>query len=243
MKKLILLLFTILAISVQAQTRTVTGVVTSAEDGEPLAGATVVPVGGQGQGTATDIDGKFTLQVPSNITKVRVSYVGFKTETFDITTGSMKIELRPADTKLDEVMVVAFGTAKKQAFTGAASVVKADDIAKHTTSNVANTLAGAVPGLQMRGQSGQPGSDSGTFSIRGVGSLYAQGTPLIIVDGAPYDGNMNNIAPEDIESVSVLKDASSAALYGARGAAGVIILTTKRGNSAEAKVSADLNGA
>lgn len=240
MKKLILLLFTILAISVQAQMRNVQGVVVSSEDGEPLAGATVVPVGGQGQGVATDIDGNFSINVPSGVTKLRVSYVGFNTEEVNITSGKMTISLTPSDTKLDEVMVVAFGTAKKQAFTGAAAVVKADDIEKHTTSNVANVLAGSVPGLQMRGQSGAPGADSGSFSIRGIASLYAGTDPLIVVDGAPYDGNLNNITPDDIESVSVLKDAASAALYGARGAGGVVIITTKKGRSDEAKVSADL---
>ena len=241
MKKFLLMLMAVVcSVGLSAQTRTVTGVVTSADDGEPLAGATVVPVGGNGQGTATDVDGHFSIQVPSSVKQLHVSYVGMKAETVNITPGVMKIQLHNADTHLDEVMVVAFGTAKKSAFTGSATVVKADEIEKHTTSNVANMLAGSVAGLQMRGQSGQPGSDNGSFSIRGINSLYATGDPLIVLDGAPFSGNLNNVAPEDIESVSVLKDASSAALYGARGAAGVIIITTKKG-SGQAKVSTSLS--
>lgn len=240
MKKFLLLLMAVICVgALSAQTRTVTGTVYSAEDNEPLAGASVVPVGGKGQGTATDIDGHFSITVPQSVKQLTISYVGMVTKTVDIAPGEMSIVLTPSDNRLDEVMVVAFGTAKKQAFTGAAAVVKADQIEQHTTSNVANILAGTVPGLQMRGQSGAPGDDAGSFAIRGISSLYASSNPLIIVDGAPYDGNLNNIAPEDIESVSVLKDAASAALYGARGASGVIIFTTKKG-SGEAKVSADL---
>ena len=209
------------------------------ETGEPLVGATVSAVGG-GQATATDIDGAFRLQVPASAKKISVTYVGMESIEIDIDFNSkMQITLKTSQQQLDEVMVVAFGTQKKQSFTGAATVVKADDLAKHTTSNVTNALAGTVPGLQLRGQSGAPGSGNSSIKIRGIASLYASTDPLIIVDGAPYSASLTNINPDDIESVSVLKDAASAALYGARGAGGVIIITTKRGQSAEAKVSFD----
>lgn len=239
MKKFLFMLLAVLTatLGAYAQNRTVTGVVTSAEDGEPLVGATVTPIGG-GLATATDIDGAFRLQVPASVKKLSVTYVGMQSKEVNIDFNApMHIELTTNQTALDEVMVVAFGTSKKQAFTGAATVVKADELAKHTTSNVSNALAGSVPGLQLRGQSGAPGSGNAGIKIRGIASLYASTDPLIIVDGAPYSASLTNINPEDIESVSVLKDAASAALYGARGAGGVIIITTKRGNSGDAKVS------
>ncbi len=240
MKKLFLLLLTMATIAVaSAQTRTVTGQVVYAGDGEPLMGATVMPVGG-GNGIATNIDGEFTLKVPADVKKLRISYVGMVTRDVDITEGKMLIKLTQSDTKLDEVMVVAFGTTKKSAFTGSAAVVNAEDISKHITTNVADALVGSVPGLQIRGGSGAPGSGNGSISIRGISSIYANKDPLIIVDGAPYTASLSNIPQSDIESISVLKDAASAALYGARGASGVIIITTKRGNTREAQVSADV---
>ena len=144
----------------------------------------------------------------------------------------MKITLLPDDHALDEVMVVAFGTAKKSAFTGSAAVVDSKVLSQKVTTNVADALAGSVPGLQLRGATGQPGSDSNGFKIRGIASMYASTNPLVIVDGAPYPDNLSSIPTDDIESVTVLKDAASAALYGARGAAGVIIITTRAARTA-----------
>ena len=240
MKKLILLLFTILAISVQAQNRTVTGVVTEAETGEPLAGASVVPVGGHGQGTSTDLDGRFTLQVPQNITKLRVSYVGMKTVDVDITPGLMNIALENAGTNLDEVMVVAYGTAKKSAYTGSASVVKADQIENTLVTDVTSALNGTVAGVQLQKYNGAPGIEP-TIRIRGTGSINASMNPLYVVDGVPYDGNITSISPNDVESMTVLKDAAAAALYGARGANGVILITTKKGRDGNAVITVDMN--
>ena len=151
MKKLFLLL-TALVVAVgtlAAQNRTVSGTVTSAENGEPLVGATVMGVGTT-VGTTTDMDGEFTLSLPEQVTKVSVSYVGMKTQEFTITPGKMNIVLE-GDNKLDEVIAVAFGTAKKSAFTGSASVLNSEELNKHLTTNVANALVGSVPGLQMRG--------------------------------------------------------------------------------------------
>lgn len=141
---------------------------------------------------------------------------------------------------LDEVLVVAFGTAKKSAFTGSAAVVGSEELSKRITTNVSDALVGSVAGLQMRGGSGAPGSSGGSINIRGIASMYANTDPLVIVDGAPYTASLNNIPQSDIESISVLKDAASAALYGARGAAGVIIITTKKGNAQNATVNVDM---
>ena len=218
-----------------AQTK-VSGVVTSAEDGEPVVGASVKVVG-TNTGTVTNVDGQFSLQTADGA-KLEISYIGMQSKTVKAT-PKMKIVLDPDNQSLDEVMVVAFGTAKKSAFTGSAAVVDSKDLAKKVTTNVADALAGSVPGLQLRGHSGQPGSSSNGINIRGIASMYASTEPLIIVDGAPYPDNLSSIPSDDIESVTVLKDAASAALYGARGAAGVIIITTKSGKNRDAEITVD----
>lgn len=236
MKKFLLLLLTVATFAIaSAQTRTVTGVVVDAADNEPLAGASVLPIGA-GNGTSTDVDGKFTLKVNSNVSKLKISYVGMHTMEVEITKEPMLIKMVSSDTHLDDVIVVAFGTTTKEAFTGSAAVVNADEIKNRTTTNIADALVGSVPGLQMRSTSGAPGSSQGSINIRGISSLYSGTQPLIIVDGAPYTASLSNIPQNDIESVSVLKDAASAALYGARGASGVIIITTKRGKGKDAEV-------
>ncbi len=140
---------------------------------------------------------------------------------------------------LDEVMVVAYGTAKKSSFTGSASVMQSEEIGKIQTSNVANALEGKVAGVQLNNASGQPGATTPTIRIRGISSINAGNDPLIILDGSPYEGDLNNISTQDIESMTVLKDAASNALYGARGANGVIIITTKKGTSGKATVTVD----
>ena len=240
MRKLRLLLACLLVASiglVNAQTRTASGTVVSAEDGQPIVGASVV-VKGTTTGTSTNVDGKFSLNVTSGSTLV-ISSVGMKPIEVKIGNNLM-IRLEPDTKTFDEVMVVAFGTAKKSAFTGSAAVVNSENISKHVTSNVASALVGSIPGLQIRSGSGAPGAGSGSINIRGIASLYAGTDPLIIVDGAPYTASLSNIPPNDIESVSVLKDAASAALYGARGAAGVILVTTKKGKTKDAIISVDV---
>ncbi|WP_262484391.1 SusC/RagA family TonB-linked outer membrane protein [Bacteroides togonis] len=168
-----------------------------------------------------------------------ISYIGMETQTVTIK-SNLKIVLRTNSEMLDEVMVVAFGTAKKSAFTGSAAVIDNKELSKRITTNVSDALVGSVPGLQIRGTSGAPGSDSNKINIRGIASMYANTEPLIIVDGAPYTASLTNIPQNDIESITVLKDAASAALYGARGAAGVIIVTTKKGQTKEAEVNVDM---
>ena len=219
-----------------AQTQ-VSGTVTSSEDGSPVIGASIKVVG-TNTGTVTNIDGNFSLNVSANA-KLEVSYIGMVTKTVKAA-KNMKIVLDTDNQSLDEVMVVAYGTAKKSAFTGSAAVVGSEELSKKVTTNVADALVGSVSGLQMRGSSGQPGASQGSINIRGIASMYAATDPLVIVDGAPYSASLSNIPTDDIESVTVLKDAASAALYGARGAAGVIIVTTKKGANKDGKINVDM---
>jgi len=239
-KLMLLLAFLFVGIGlVTAQTQRITGVVISEEDGQPIIGASVL-VKGTKVGAVTGIDGDFTIpNVPSSAKTLQISYIGMQTQ--DVTIKpNLRIILKSDTQQIDEVMVVAFGTAKKSAFTGSAAVVNSEALSKHITTNVADALVGSVPGLQMRGSSGAPGSNSGSINIRGIASMYAKTDPLIIVDGAPYTASLSNIPQGDIESVSILKDAASAALYGARGAAGVIIITTKKGRTQNAIVNVDM---
>lgn len=240
MKKLFLLLTAVLitAACAMAQSKVVSGTVVSAADDEPLAGATVMPIGG-GQGTSTDIDGNFSLTVPDKVNELNVSYVGFNTRKVAVSSGKMTIKLESSENSLDEVMVVAYGTAKKSAFTGSATVISNDAIEKTQVTNVLDALSGKVAGLQLSNASGAPGASSPTIRIRGFSSMNAGNSPLVIVDGTPYSNDINTLNTNDIESMTVLKDAASNALYGARGANGVILITTKRAKLGEAKVTVD----
>ena len=170
----------------------------------------------------------------SSAKTLQISYIGMQTQEVAIK-PSVKVIMKSDTEMLDEVMVVAFGTAKKSAFTGSAAVVNTEELSKRITTN--DALVGSVAGLQIRGSSGAPGSNDNKINIRGIASMYASTDPLIIVDGAPYTASLSNIPQNDIESISVLKDAASASLYGARGAAGVIIVTTKRGQTKDAEVN------
>ena len=238
MKKLFLLLTAVLlaAVTMTAQTRTITGTVVSAADDEPIVGATVHPVGG-GQGTATDIDGQFSLTIPANVTQLQVTYVGMTPQTVKAVNG-VKIALTENATALDEVMVVAYGTAKKSAYTGSASVIKADQIEGRQVTDAVSALAGAVSGVQVLTTNGQPGT-APSVRIRGIGSINGSSTPLYVVDGMPFDGDIATLNTMDIESMTVLKDAAAAALYGARGANGVILITTKKGGEGDAVITFD----
>ena len=167
-----------------------------------------------------------------------VSYVGMQEQKVAVK-PNVTVYLKSNTELLDEVMVVAYGTAKKSSFTGSASVVQSEEIGKIQTSNVANALEGKVAGVQLNNASGQPGATTPTIRIRGISSINAGNDPLIILDGSPYNGDLNNISSQDIESMTVLKDAASNALYGARGANGVIIITTKKGKAGRATVTVD----
>ena len=218
-----------------AQTR-VTGVVVSSEDDLPVIGASVKVVG-TNTGTATNADGEFTLTVQPG-TKLEITYLGMQPKAVKAQ-ASMRIVLTPIAHDIDEVMVVAYGTAKKSAFTGSAAVVKSDEIGKVQVSNPVDALVGKVSGVQLNNASGQPGQTSPSIKIRGISSINAGTAPLIILDGAPFDGDLNTISNQDIESMTVLKDAASAALYGARGANGVILITTKKAAQGVSSITVD----
>ena len=240
MKRFVLVFACLLMIvgSAMAQGRKVTGVVTDAANGNPLQGVRIF-VNKTSVGTVTDAKGVFQLSVPSQHKMLTASFVGYKTLEVPVST-SMNIKMEVNQKMLDEAIVVAYGTVKKSSFTGSASDVKSEEISQHVTSNAVNAVVGKVAGLQASSTSGDPGS-APTIRIRGIGSMTADGSaPLYIVDGAPTELGINNINPQDIESISVLKDAAASAIYGARGANGVIIVTTKRAKKGQpAKITLD----
>ena len=219
-----------------AQQVQVTGTVKD-NAGNPVAGATIL-VEGTTNGTTSNVDGSYSISAASDATLL-VSFIGYQSQKHAIA-GKTRIDivLKEDSQAIDDVIVVAFGTAKKEAFTGSAAVIKSDDIAKSQQSNVAQALAGKVAGVQLTNTSGQPGT-SPEIRVRGFSSLNAGNGPLWIVDGMPYSGDLNNLNPNDIESMTVLKDAASNALYGARGANGVVMITTKKAKSKEAVISFD----
>ena len=239
MKKLFLLLVAVLTLSLcaSAQTRTVKGTVLDAENDEPLIGVSVTA--GGNYGVSTDVDGNFVLQVPATASKLTVSYVGYQTQQVNISDKPMVIRLAADNALLDPVIVVAYGEQKKSSFTGSAATVGAATIEKTQVTNVLDALSGKVAGLQLSNTSGAPGAGSPTIRIRGFSSTQAGNSPLVIVDGTPFTGDINSLNTNDIESMSVLKDAASNALYGARGANGVILITTKRAKLGDAQVIVD----
>ena len=222
--------------SVFAQNKQVSGTVTG-PDKSPVVGATVV-VEGTTLGTSTDMQGKFTLSAPVNGTLV-FSFIGYEDTKIAINgKTTLNVVLKEASKSIDDIIVVAFGEAKKDAFTGSAKVVSSDDLTKTQSSNVSDALIGKVAGMQMSSSSGRPGAQA-SITVRGPGSIYSGTQPLWVVDGMPYEGDINHINPADIESITVQKDAASNALYGARGANGVIMVTTKRAKVGDARVTFD----
>ena len=220
--------------SALAQTN-VSGTVTSNDDGEPVVGA-AVKVEGTNTGTVTDVDGHFQLNVPAGA-KLTISYLGMKPQTVKAS-SNMKVVLENDNKTLDEVMVVAYGKQKKSSFTGSAAEIKADKLADRQVANLTQALSGEVAGVQVTVPSGKPG-ETASVRIRGIGSFASSNAPLYVVDGVPYDGDISAINPTDIASLTVLKDAAANALYGARGANGVILVTTKSGQTGEAQVTFD----
>ena len=219
-----------------AQNRQISGTVSDA-NGHPVAGATVI-VDGTSLGSTTNTAGEYTLSAPVNGTLV-VTFVGFEPQQLPIAGKTrINVTMKEDAQAIDDVIVVAFGTAKKEAFTGSAAVIKSDEIAKVQTSNVATALVGRVAGVQTSSTSGDLGKTP-SIRVRGFGSINAGKEPLWIVDGMPYEGDLNNLNTNDIESMTVLKDAASNALYGARGANGVIMVTTKKAKSGDAVVTID----
>ena len=233
----IALCLTAFCFSLEAQTVNVKGVVKDEMTGEPIPYAFVKAA--DGSGTSTSDVGEFSLKAKPQ-TDLEISFLGYETKRISVGDGSgfFNIFLSPAQNNLDDVVVVAFGKTTREAFTGSAGVMKSEDLSKAQVSNAAQALAGRVAGLQINNSSSQLGS-SPAITIRGVGSISSDTQPLIIVDGMPFDGDLNLINSSDIETMTVLKDAASNALYGARGANGVIMITTKRGNSSDARITLD----
>jgi TonB-linked SusC/RagA family outer membrane protein len=240
-KKAMIMFFCMLLVTlVQAQTRKITGKVSSADEQEAVIGASV-SVKGTSIGVATNLEGMFTLEVPTDAKTLVISYLGMETQEVAIDGQSViDVTLRTNVSDLDEVLVIAYGTAKKSSFTGAANQIKADKFENRPMTNVTNALLGSTPGVQVSSANGQPGSESSIY-IRGLGSISASNTPLIVLNGMPYDNAISSINPNDIESMTVLKDASSAALYGARGGNGVILINTKTGNKERMTVNVNVN--
>lgn len=232
--KLLMALLIFISASAFAQNRSVSGSVYSAEDNDPLIGATV-KVKGSNQVTVTDMDGHFTIKNLSPEAKIlEVSYVGYETQAVKIE-PDMKIYMKSTTEMLDEMIVVAFGKQKRESFTGSASVVGAEQIERLQVTNPIEALNGTVTGVMMT----EPNSfnTDPSITVRGLSSINASTEPLIVLDGMPYSGYWNDINPADIASMTVLKDAASNALYGARGANGVILITTKNAQKGRTKVT------
>ncbi len=218
-----------------AQT-TVRGVITSAKGGEPLIGATVV-IKGTTVGTTTDVDGKFELQADPSKDVLSLSYTGFTSQEIALN-GRTTVDLQMEESiaLLGEVIVTAFGESTREKFTGSAATVSAEQIARRPITNVGQAIAGAGSGVQATIGSGAPGSTP-TIRIRGFGSRTASNDPLYVVDGIPYDAAISNLNPDDIENITILKDAASTSLYGSRAANGVVMITTKKGTKGQGQIS------
>lgn len=240
---LLVALFVIGCLQLMAQTRTIKGEVTDAQNGEALIGATVIVEGEKG-GTVTDFDGNFSLQVSSSAKKIKVSYIGYIDKVLSIS-DNMKVKLESDSKALADVVVIGYGTARKSDLTGSVATVKSKDFNKGLVSSPEQLINGKVSGVQIMSNSGSASAGS-TIRVRGGASLNASNDPLIVLDGVPLEqggisGNSSNflsmINPSDIRDMTVLKDASSTAIYGSRASNGVIIITTKKGQQGAVKVN------
>ncbi len=231
----ILFLWLLCGLSAFAQDITISGRVTATDDGAGLPGVSI-QVKGTNRGTTTDATGNYKIGVPANARLV-FSFIGYANQ--DVAVGNQStiaIRLVPDVSNLDEVIVTTFGTAKRSAFTGSAGTVSSANISVRPITNVVQAISGAVAGVQTTAGSGQPGS-APDIRIRGFGSISSGNNPLYVVDGIPYTADIANLNPNDIESISILKDASSTALYGARAANGVVVVTTKKGQKDRSSIS------
>ena len=225
--------------TLQNKSMQITGTVTD-ENGEPVIGATI-QVKGSSSGVITDVDGRYTIVVPNENSILVVSFIGYESQEIKVNgRKGINVQLRENVQSLDEVTVVAYGVQKKATLTGAISSVGTDALLKSPSASVANSLAGQLPGVSSMQSSGQPGADDAKIFVRGVGSLTEAGaTPLILVDGV--ERSFFQMDPNEIESINVLKDASATAVFGVRGANGVILVTTRRGEEGKAKISVSSN--
>lgn len=216
--------------------RVITGIVTGQDDNQILPGVSV-KVKGKNGGVITNMNGKYTINLPEGENMLVFSYLGYTTK--EVVVGSsntLNVKLAVENKQLEEVVVQAYGTVRKSALTNSVSTVSAKEIESRPISNLGVALVGAAPGLQTTTGSGQPGAGP-AVRIRGFGTINGGSDPLFVVDGAPYEGALNNLNPDDVESISVLKDASASALYGSRAANGIILITTKRGKDSPATLT------
>ncbi len=232
-----------MAVIVKAQNVTISGTVTD-ERGEPLIGATVKAVGKQG-GTITDLDGNYKLTTAQGVSQVEVSYIGYRTQKVKIKNGKADVQMREDGNQLDDVVVIGYGSVKRGDVTAAVAKIKGDELADRPVANVASALQGELAGVEVQSISGEPGG-SVQIKVRGATSINEDGNsnPLYVVDGVPMDDDfdLSQLNPQDIESIEVLKDASSSAIYGSRGANGVIIITQKQGSKNDkVSVTASVN--
>ena len=244
----LLLLFLCVGIAwAQKKQVSVTGLILASENNEPIDGASVLCVEFPRSGVLTDAKGRFTLTLPEGAKHLRISYIGYATQTVALTGRELRVVLQSTEKTLDPLVVSAYGTQRRSSLTGATSSVKASAIASAKVESVDKALAGKVAGVRVTSQTGEPGA-AGTLQIRGVGSINGTTEPLYVVDGVPITAGdygvsglssniLASINPEDIESISVLKDAASASLYGSRAANGVVIITTKRGKQGKTNFS------
>ena len=241
MRKILLgswLLSVLFCLPVLAQDVSVSGRVTSSDDNNGLPGVSV-SVKGTARGTTTDAQGNYKINAPAT-SRLVFSFVGYAGQEVAVGNQStITIQLVPDVSNLDEVIVTSFGTAKRASFTGSAGVITADRLKERPITNFAQALAGSAPGIQSTAGSGQPGV-APVIRIRGFGSISSGNDPLYVVDGAPYTANIANLNAQDIESITVLKDAASTALYGARAANGVIVVTTKKGKKDRSNISVNI---
>lgn len=231
-----LVLFILVSTGLSAQNRTVSGTVKS-ETNEGLPGVNVLAKGTT-NGTITDVNGNFKIEMVPDETVLVFSYAGYLTEELDVTLQSnVTVQLQPDLETLQEVVVIGYGTQQKINVTGSVEEIDGQEIARQPVFQTSQVLAGLAPGLVATQTSGQPGDDGAAIRIRGMTTLgsASKRDPLILVDGIP--DNMNGVDPNDIESISILKDAAAAAIYGSRGANGVIIITTKRGKTGDLKLN------
>ena len=239
MKRIVILglmLFVMLGTKALGQEITVTGTVTDASDGSTLPGVSVV-IQGTTVGTTTDAEGNYELSNVPEDAVLEFSFIGMVTEEVPVESRSViDVELVPELVALEEVIVVAYGTTERESFTGVADQIDSESLERREVSDVSRALEGQAPGIQVTSGGGQPGTGL-DVRLRGFGSMSASNEPLYVVDGAPFDGELSDLNPNDIESISVLRDAAAAALYGARGANGVVMITTKSGADRPPEVS------
>lgn len=230
----------IISLGMFAQNITVRGTVTD-ENKEPVIGATIIVSGDPTRGTVTDMDGKYVLSnVPPNAS-LEFRYVGMKTQVIPVNGRTIiDVILSPEVEVLEEVVVIGYGTQRKEAVTGSVASIRGDALREVPSSNITQALQGRIPGVEMSQTSTKPGATM-QIRIRGTRSLNASNDPLVVLDGIPFAGSLGDINPNDIKSIDILKDASATAIYGSRGANGVILVTTNKGSLGQ-KAQVTYNG-